>query len=227
MINNKTLLTEAIKKEYIEIAIDKRFVVNMFYHGDKTENPGPRVIEVHGFGSTKAGNTAILAWQRSGASDTPDNIAGWRTFLISKITKWAVYKETFEPREPLPTNAEGVGPLVRIYKSIHDKPTAEPSKLSAEPKLGTGDKTDVPMDEPEISKIGKPMSEPIDIDTEDEPDKLPGSSVNKLEPDDEKPEPDTNYSIDDEPEPEDEEDDIMALNESIKELKKIFKCLSK
>lgn len=95
------LLREAVSRDAISDAIRNRKVVTIYYAGDQTINKGYREVEIVAFGPhVKSGNVVVRAWQRRGASDTPDNQPGWRLFRLDGITSIAPTTDTFESPRP-------------------------------------------------------------------------------------------------------------------------------
>lgn len=170
-MNNKQIISEAVKVDYITNAIKNRFVVNIYYDGDDTVNAGYRDIEIHKYGLTKRGNEAISAWQRRGASDTPENMPGWRLFLVNNIRNWIVKKETFdEPRPGYNPNTKSDGLMVKVFMTVTDSNDDIPPQEPKDPE----NKKVVSIKKPE--KEIEPETKEDDVDTtidyQDEFDKL-------------------------------------------------------
>lgn len=95
------ILREAVSRDAISDAIRNKKVVTIYYAGDQTINKGYREVEIVAFGPHKvSGNVVVRAWQRRGASDTPENQPGWRLFRLDKITNISPTTETFETPRP-------------------------------------------------------------------------------------------------------------------------------
>lgn len=173
---NRVKLNEAVKVDYITNAIENRFVVNIYYAGDNTTNKGYRDVEIHKYGLTNSGNEAISAWQRKGASDTPDNLPGWRLFLVDNIKNWAVKSERFDaPRQGYNPSTTRDGILSKIFMTVLDgdslqKPEPETTQ-QPEPAQQPQDKVKtIQKPEPETTQQPEPNQEPNTdtIDYEDE-----------------------------------------------------------
>ncbi|MFW6219464.1 MAG: WYL domain-containing protein [bacterium] len=104
ILNESLLLIESIEKTKVIEAIKDHDVVTIYYAGDTVNNEGYRTIEPFALGINKAGNTVLRAWQRSGASDTPQGskqydpltrIPGWRMFRLDRIKSFTIQNDKF------------------------------------------------------------------------------------------------------------------------------------
>lgn len=97
----RIIIKEAISRDSVIDAIRNKKVVTIYYAGDKTINKGYREVEIVAIGPhNKSGNIVVRAWQRRGASDTPDNQPGWRLFRLDKINNISPTSDTFETPRP-------------------------------------------------------------------------------------------------------------------------------
>ena len=100
----KGLILEGVNRVDIEKAIKGRNIVNIYYSGDMTLNPGYRNIEpvCDGMSNTKVGpgNLVVRAWQIDGATDRPRTMPGWRLFRADRITHWQSTLDTFDEPRP-------------------------------------------------------------------------------------------------------------------------------
>lgn len=101
-LNNtlKTLLLEVANRNDACDAIKGRFVSSIYYEGDTTLDPGWRMIEPVAAGTTKRDNPVLRAWQREGASDTPQRMPGWRFFRLDRIRNFDQTLDTFDDVRP-------------------------------------------------------------------------------------------------------------------------------
>lgn len=93
----KELIVEA-SVDQITTAIKNKNLVTIYYDGEDNGGKGLRVIEPFCFGTSKAGNKVIRAWETEGASYTGSKgeqpLPGWRLFRLDRIGSFAV-----DPRE--------------------------------------------------------------------------------------------------------------------------------
>ena len=88
------ILAESVSVSDINDAIDnhKRIIIN--YHTDGEDNAtGARVIEVYVYGTTKAGNPVIRAFQPYG--DTTSRVPSWKFFRLDRISDWKDTQQRF------------------------------------------------------------------------------------------------------------------------------------
>lgn len=96
-----TILGLSNKYNNLGQAINEKKVVTIFYEGDETVSRGARAIEPVVLGThSQSGNPVVRAWQIQGASDTPDNLPGWRLFRVDRITRLKVTENTFDTPRP-------------------------------------------------------------------------------------------------------------------------------
>lgn len=110
----KYLILEAISRNQIMDSIRKRSIVAIYYAGDETINKGYREIEPVAYGDSLAGNPVVRAWQIRGATDTPDNMPGWRFFRVDRIVNWNNTLQTFNTPRPN-YNPNGDRSMSRVY----------------------------------------------------------------------------------------------------------------
>lgn len=100
----KGLLVEVASKESIVNAIKKRQVCVIYYQGDEPGGNGLRTIEPVCFGTSKAGNPVLRAWDFEGASHRAylgeKPLPDWRMFRVDKITMLKPTGETFNEMRP-------------------------------------------------------------------------------------------------------------------------------
>jgi predicted DNA-binding transcriptional regulator YafY len=100
----KGLLVEVASKESIVNAIKKRQVCVIYYQGDEPGGNGLRTIEPVCFGTSKAGNPVLRAWDFEGASHRAyigkKPLPSWRMFRVDKITMLKPTGETFNEVRP-------------------------------------------------------------------------------------------------------------------------------
>lgn len=88
----KELLLEAVSRNRI-ITSMKNNVVNIIFYDDPTDpnvESGYRTIEIYAYGTTKAGNPAIIAWLRNEKSATlksgnSHDAIRWRIYRLDRI----------------------------------------------------------------------------------------------------------------------------------------------
>tara|TARA_A100001515_G_scaffold32192_1_gene25178 strand:- start:91535 stop:94843 length:3309 start_codon:yes stop_codon:yes gene_type:complete len=96
-----TLLGLSNKYNNLGQAINDKRVVIIFYEGDNTVSRGARAIEPVVLGTHyQSGNPVVRAWQVQGASDTPDNLPGWRMFRVDRIARLRMTDNTFDTPRP-------------------------------------------------------------------------------------------------------------------------------
>jgi len=96
-----TILGLSNKYNNLGQAINEKKVVTIFYEGDRTVSRGARAIEPVVLGTHfQSGNPVVRAWQIQGASDTPDNLPGWRMFRVDRISRLKVTENTFDTPRP-------------------------------------------------------------------------------------------------------------------------------
>jgi len=100
----KGLLVEVASKESIVNAIKKKQVCVIYYQGDEPGGNGLRTIEPVCFGTSKAGNPVLRAWDFEGASHRAyigkKPLPSWRMFRVDKITMLKPTGETFNEVRP-------------------------------------------------------------------------------------------------------------------------------
>ena len=92
-----------LSKKYNDLiqSINNKRVVIIFYEGDDTVSRGARAIEPVVVGPhNQSGNPVVRAWQVQGASDTPDNLPGWRMFRVDRISRMKITEEVFNTPRP-------------------------------------------------------------------------------------------------------------------------------
>lgn len=100
------ILAESVSVSDINDAIDnhKRIIIN--YHTDGEDNAtGARVIEVYAYGTTKAGNPVIRAFQPYG--DTTSRVPSWKFFRLDRISDWKDTQQRFS--RPASDYYHGIG----------------------------------------------------------------------------------------------------------------------
>lgn len=108
------LLNEAVNRQTITDSINQKSICVIYYAGDETINKGYREIEPVAYGTTIAGNEAVRAWQIRGASDTPDNLPGWRLFRVDRIVNWTKTFSTYT--QPRPNyNQNGDDTMAQVF----------------------------------------------------------------------------------------------------------------
>ena len=100
----KGLILEVASRSDVMDSIRNRSLCSIFYEGDTVNTPGWRTIEPVCFGLSKTklggGNPVLRAWQREGASDTPDNMPGWRLFRLDRIRNFNQTLDSFDKARP-------------------------------------------------------------------------------------------------------------------------------
>jgi len=93
----KRLILEKSAAEIVN-SIKNKNLVTIYYDGDDNGGKGLRVIEPFCYGTSKAGNAVIRAWEREGASYTAQKgeqpLPGWRLFRVDRIGSY-----NFDPRQ--------------------------------------------------------------------------------------------------------------------------------
>ena len=105
-----------LEKSFEEISnsVRNKNLVTIYYDGEDNGGKGLRVIEPFCFGTSKAGNKVIRAWETEGASYTGSKgeqpLPGWRLFRLDRIGSFAVNpKENFfTPRPKYNPNDKGM-----------------------------------------------------------------------------------------------------------------------
>lgn len=96
-----TILGLSNKYNNLGQAINDKRVVIIFYEGDDTISRGARAIEPVVLGTHfQSGNPVVRAWQIQGASDSPDNLPGWRLFRVDRIGSLRTTEDTFSTPRP-------------------------------------------------------------------------------------------------------------------------------
>jgi hypothetical protein len=96
-----TILGLSNKYNNLGQAINDKRVVIIFYEGDDTISRGARAIEPVVLGTHfQSGNPVVRAWQVQGASDSPDNLPGWRLFRVDRIGSLRTTENTFNTPRP-------------------------------------------------------------------------------------------------------------------------------
>jgi predicted DNA-binding transcriptional regulator YafY len=93
-------------------AINNKKIVVIYYAGDETINKGERTIECCVYGTSKAGNPVIRAYQKAGVTDTEQ--PGWKFFRVDRIQNWKETDDNFyAPR--MDFNPRGDKSMTEIY----------------------------------------------------------------------------------------------------------------
>ena len=78
------ILSEGVGQDKIIDAIKKRYEVKIKYTADDDpKGTGERMIQPVAYGTSKAGNPVIRAWQPNG--DTKTRIPHWKLFRVDRI----------------------------------------------------------------------------------------------------------------------------------------------
>ena len=123
LLNEYTILGLSKRDAALETAINNNLICVIEYKGDETVSSGRRAIEPVVLGvHTHSGNPVVRAWQRAGATDTPDNMPGWRLFRVDKISSLKVTEEKFtEPRPAFnPNDSAIVADAVVTYDDLQE-----------------------------------------------------------------------------------------------------------
>ena len=91
------ILKENIALSDIFQAIDNHQIAKIHYVGNEAPH-GERKIEIYAFGTTKAGNKAIRAYQLSGPTMTGNN--KWKIFTTKDFDDLQLTDETFDTPRP-------------------------------------------------------------------------------------------------------------------------------
>ena len=84
------ILSEGVGQDKIIDAIKKRHEVKIKYTADDDpKGTGERMIQPVAYGTSKAGNPVIRAWQPNG--DTKTRIPHWKLFRVDRIDNWKAY----------------------------------------------------------------------------------------------------------------------------------------
>jgi len=114
------LILEATSRTQVEVAIEKKQRVRIYYRGDEGEISGYRNIEPYVLGLSKTDNPILRAWQINGVTDTEAPM--WKTFRLDKITDWRTFPNFFhtpisDRDRAAPTYREnGDDSMTTIYK---------------------------------------------------------------------------------------------------------------
>jgi predicted DNA-binding transcriptional regulator YafY len=82
----KDIILESITRNAIIDAINNHYRVKIYYSGDGDTPAGHRTIEVYAYGTSKAGNPVIRAYQLFG--ETKTIIPQWKLFRVDRIISW-------------------------------------------------------------------------------------------------------------------------------------------
>lgn len=109
-VGKARLLTENVSDQQVIDAINGKYNVNILYDDYPNANPSvapsKRYIQVYNFGSTKAGNKAIRAFQIFGGSKTTPKSGNWKIFRLDRIRGW------------YPTNMKFTQPVSNLSSAI-------------------------------------------------------------------------------------------------------------
>lgn len=87
------VILEAVQRDNIFDAINKRQRVNITYDDGDGIHTGKRTIEVYAYGTLHNGKSAIRAYQIFG--DTKTFKPMWKTFLVDNILSWDLLNFVF------------------------------------------------------------------------------------------------------------------------------------
>lgn len=125
-IYDRLLINESVDVNSITDSIKNLFQVVINYEGDPEHGvaPGLRTIQPYVYGTTKAGNPVIRAYQPYG--DTASEVPDWKFFRIDRIKSW---KPTFAvTKSPAPKfNPEGDKSMGVVYTiaDFNQEPNSE------------------------------------------------------------------------------------------------------
>lgn len=203
------LITESVSSLKVTKAIKDREAILITYNDEtKTSHEGVRYIEPYVFGTTKAGNLCIRAYQYWG--DTKRGVPKWKMFRLDRILSWEPTGEVFE-LEPKARgwaaeayNNNGDGSMSSVYMTVNlsDEPLTDYQKMKAKTKqLQNGKRFNIsqiqnqnkpqttntannqPVETPNVVNKQKEVqyNEPVKQDTQQEPQNTlngPVSSTN-------------------------------------------------
>lgn len=89
----KEIIVEEASRNEVEKAITNHDLIEIYYEGDETINPGRRSIEPYVLGVSPRENLILRAYQYAGVTDTEQ--PGWKTFRLDKIRDWQELGRTF------------------------------------------------------------------------------------------------------------------------------------
>ena len=122
------LLLESTRRNSIIDAMKNRWVCKIWYDGDSVNSEkGWREVEFFVYGVSDFGHESIRAWQRSGASSTPDGggsrdplkkIAGWRMFRVDRIKKIEYLKDAGQFPTDRPKYNPNDSEMSEIYYAV-------------------------------------------------------------------------------------------------------------
>ena len=100
----KGLILEIASLDSVQIAINNRNVVTIYYDGDEPGGKGIREVEPVALGKSKAGNLVMRGWDREGSSHTAykgeQPLPGWRLFRLDKILSFKPTGEIYNEPKP-------------------------------------------------------------------------------------------------------------------------------
>lgn len=93
------LLTEEARTVDVVDAIKKRYEAKITYKADNDpKGSGERIIQPVAYGTTKAGNPVIRAFEPYG--DTKTKVPAWKFFRLDRITSWKALRQNKFPEPP-------------------------------------------------------------------------------------------------------------------------------
>lgn len=145
---NEILLSESASPDEVIDALDNhnRVIINYHTNGEDIAS-GARVIEVHAYGLTRAGNPVIRAFQPFG--DTTTKVPSWKFFRLDRITKWQ------------PTGQKFSTPASDRYPGLGDFNPDDDKTMSIVYKIATFDGEE----QTGYERLMQQLNNPITIDT--------------------------------------------------------------
>lgn len=159
----KELLQEAIDRNKIINAINKKQMLTIYYKADREENEvtGWRRIEPFCCGINKYGNPVLRAWQVSGVSNTYPpgkdddpltHVPGWRMFRMDKIVSLAIGWDKFtQPRPKYNPNDKDMVSIFAFADFGGNKPDS--SKITTTPPVAPIPTKTIPQQPAPVSNI--------------------------------------------------------------------------
>lgn len=130
-------------KEAITNSIKNRWLINIYYEGDKENVAGYRWIEPYVWGiHHTSGNNVLRAWQYKGQTLTPENFPYWRLFRMDRIRSTAPLTNTAF-NKPRPEYNPDDKQMSKIIERVD---------FGKEPGVEKGQEPPVDINSPEIKK---------------------------------------------------------------------------
>lgn len=118
----REVLNEAITPQEVTDAINNKVRVLIQYDDEKTHHTGMRIIEPYVYGTSRAGNDVLRAYQYNG--DTARGVPKWKLFRLDRVTSWEPTEQHFniDPKRngwnAEDYNENGDGSMVNVLAQV-------------------------------------------------------------------------------------------------------------